>query len=388
MTEERTKYISFSPYFSGLANIIMSYEIFLSIAAITGRKVILPPDCWMLFICESQNKKDWRDIWEIFDKNVLLEEFDCIGHRDVPEFQARFNMMQSKESYTGKLKKLKLDLNEIIFNSNKDSCIDHDVLVNGIPETEDFKKFSHNRNVIDLNCENQFLHFEGNLFGHYWYNVYPGEEKERNNLKDKINRVFKYNPKYYECASGLVDTIGPYNAVHVRRNDFLDTRTEEIEVFNGPEKLLQVIDDCPFVDPELPLYIATDEEDRDFFDKLEEKYDVYFYEDIDFSDMEEFDETDQLDIAVIDQVICAMSENFFGTYFSTFTKRINVMRGLDGRQADDWFGINHMPEEPNEDVTSAIPWSTQKNNYWHWNQSSHYQWMKEIDGKLVNEYNN
>jgi hypothetical protein len=387
MTEERTKYISFSPYFSGLANIIMSYEIFLSIAAITGRKVILPPDCWMLFICKTQNKKDWRDIWEIFDKNVLLEEFDCIGHRDVPEFQARFNMMQSKESYTGKLKKLKLDLNEIIFNSDKESCIDHDVLVNGIPETEDFKKFSHNRNVIDLNCENQFLHFEGNLFGHYWYNVYPGEEKERNKLKDKINRVFKYNPKYYECAYGVADTIGPYNSVHVRRNDFLDTRTEEIEVFNGPEKLLQVIDECPFVDPELPLYIATDEEDRDFFDRLEEKYDVYFYEDFDFSDMEEFDETDQLDIAVIDQVICAMSENFFGTYFSTFTKRINVMRGLDGRQADDWFGINHMPEEPNEDVTSAIPWSTQKNNYWHWNQSSHYQWMKEIDGKLINEYN-
>ena len=389
MTEERTKYISFSPYFSGLANIIMSYEIFLSIAAITGRKVILPPDCWMLFICESQDKKDWKDIWQIFDKNVLLEEFDCIEHRDVPEFQAKFNMMKSKRSYTGKLKKLKLDLNNIKFNAiDTTECIGHDVIVNGIPDTEDFEKFRNNRDIVDVNCENQFLHFENNLFGHYWYHVYPGGEKERNELKDKINRVFKYHSEYYGYADTVYSEIGPYNAVHVRRNDFLDARYEETEVFNAPEKLLNVIDDCPFLDPKLPLYIATDEEDRKFFKNLEEKYDIYFYQDFDFDfDCENGFEPNNLNNAVMDQVICAMSENFFGTYYSTFTKRINVMRGLDGRQADDWFGINHMPEEANENMTSAIPWSTADDNYWHWNQSSHYQWMKEIDGKLVNEYN-
>ena len=59
------------------------------------------------------------------------------------------------------------------------------------------------------------------------------------------------------------------------------------------------------------------------------------------------------------------------------------MRGIDGRQADDWFGINHMPESPDEDLTSTIPWSTMEDNYWHWNHSSHYQWMKEINGKLI-----
>tara|TARA_S200002703_G_scaffold87444_1_gene75330 strand:- start:61 stop:1218 length:1158 start_codon:yes stop_codon:yes gene_type:complete len=383
VTEKMTKYISFSPYFSGLANIIMSYEIFLSIAAITGRKVILPPDCWMIHICKSQNKKDWRDIWEIFDKNVLLEEFDCIDHRDVPEFQARFNMMQSERSYTGKLKKLRLDIKEIFFNKNEVTSNCHITIANGILETEDFEKFKNGRDVVDVSCDNQFLHFENNLFGHYWYHVYPGGEKERNDLKDKINRVFKYHPKYYECGEVVRSKIGPYNAVHVRRNDFLDTRFENIEIYNGPEKLLKVIDDCPFLEPDLPLYIATDEKDKTFFEKLGEKYDIYFYEDFKYNLKEDFNESDKLNIAVMDQVICSMSENFFGTYLSTFTKRINIMRGLDGRQADDWFGINHMPESPNEDITSTIPWSTAEDNYWHWNHSSHYQWMKEINGKLV-----
>jgi len=384
MADDKTKYISFSPYFSGLVNVIMSYETFLSIAEITGRKVILPPDCWMIHICESQKKKDWRNIWEIFDKNILLKEFDCIEYRNVPEFRDKLDIIQSERSYTGKLENLELDTRKITFNKNN-ICDAHSILVKDIPETEDFKKFRNNRDIVDLSCSNQFLHFENNLFGHYWYHVYPGGEKGRNDLKDKINRVFKYHPKYYEYCEVVRSKIGPYNAVHVRRNDFLYTRSEDIEVYNEPEKLLKVIDDCPFSEPELPLYIATDEKDRTFFEKLGEKYDIYFYEDFKYNLKEDFNESDKLNIAVMDQVICSMSENFFGTYLSTFTKRINIMRGLDGRQADDWFGINHMPESPNEDITSTIPWSTAEDNYWHWNQSSHYQWMKEINGKLVTD---
>ena len=85
------KYISFGPYFSGLVNVIMSYEMFLAIAAITGRKVVLPPDCFLTFLCKGQNKEDWIDFWQIFDKEVLLKEFDCIEHNDVPEFQGNLD---------------------------------------------------------------------------------------------------------------------------------------------------------------------------------------------------------------------------------------------------------------------------------------------------------
>ena len=56
-----TKYISFSPYYSGLANVIMSYEMLFAAAYLTKRKVILPPDVWLLFISESHDKKDYID---------------------------------------------------------------------------------------------------------------------------------------------------------------------------------------------------------------------------------------------------------------------------------------------------------------------------------------
>ena len=56
------KYISFSPYYAGLSNVIMSYEIAFAISHITGRTLILPPDCFLGVICEN-DKKTFVDIW-------------------------------------------------------------------------------------------------------------------------------------------------------------------------------------------------------------------------------------------------------------------------------------------------------------------------------------
>ena len=102
------KYLSFSPYFSGLSNIIMSYELLLSIAYITKRKVILPPDVWMLFHSKCYNHNDWKkkdyvDVWEFLDKDILTKEFDCIDFYDVPEFQGKFEQMETERSYTGNI---------------------------------------------------------------------------------------------------------------------------------------------------------------------------------------------------------------------------------------------------------------------------------------------
>jgi hypothetical protein len=375
------RYISFSPYYSGLVNIIMSYEMFLAIAAITKRKVILPPDCWMLFLSKSQKKEDWIDFWKIFDKEVLLEEFDCIEHRDVPEFQGKLGKMQGKDSYTRDIGRCDLDLSEIIFDSSTVSD-EHTVFVNEEIDTQDFHDFCHNRTVMELDCDEQFLHFENNLFGHYWYHVYPGGENLRNKLKDKVNRVLRYNDKFYFYADTVHQELGPFNSIHVRRNDFLDAREDEIQCVNAPEKILEMVDRLPFYDKSLPLYIATDEQDRSFFDLLGEKYDIHFYEDFDYKFGDDFEE-DDLHIAVLEQTICSQSENFFGTYLSTFSKRINIMRGLENRQAEDHLGINHLPEEPDENLVDVFPWRKMSDNTWQWNSSSHLQWMHEENGKLV-----
>ena len=59
------------------------------------------------------------------------------------------------------------------------------------------------------------------------------------------------------------------------------------------------------------------------------------------------------------------------------------MRGLENRQAEDHLGINHLPEEPDENLVDVFPWRKMSDNTWQWNSSSHWQWMHEENGKLV-----
>ena len=391
------RYISFSPYFSGLSNIIMSYEIFLSIAHITRRKVILPPDVWMLFHSKDYNIKDWKkkdyvDLWEIFDKDVIIKEFDCIDFYDVPEFQGKFERLESERSYTGNISNV-FNSRELISLEFKAS--DH-ILFTGenysdkswicsncnVTHTEDpdFFDFCQGRESINLNnYGHKFLHFEKNLFGHYWYDVYAGTSTERNELKNKINRCFRYENKLYDLSDRVKEKIGDYNSVHIRRNDFLDVRPESNESISDSGKIIDRF--YTFFETSKPLYIATDEKDLSFFDGVREKYDIYFYSDFDF-------DLTSLERDVMDQVICSNSTLFFGTYMSTYTKRINVMRGLDGKQADDDIWINLLIESKDRvDVGFINPWKLNNDKRWHWHQSSHPQWKYERNGKYVNQSN-
>ena len=376
------KYLSFSPYFSGLSNIIMSYELFLSIAYITKRKVILPPDVWMLFHSKDYNHHDWKkkdyvDVWEFLDKDIVTKEFDCIDFYDVPEFQGKFEQMETERSYTGNIGGT-IDGSDIsCYYSYKQKTFDADHIVftgEDYVNNLDFDDFCQGRKSINLNdYTKKFLHFENNLFGHYWYVMYPGDYHKRNLLKDKINRCFRYKNKFYELSKKVKEKIGDYNSVHVRRNDFLLCHEDKLV---PSDLLLEKL--YAFFPRSKPLYIATDEKDLTFFDPVREKYDIYFYNDFDFN-------TTALETDVMDQVICAESDIFIGTYLSTYTKRINVMRGIDGKQADDDMGINLILEQRDRIPKDIInPWK-KNNGRWGWNSSSHPQWKLEQDGKYVDQ---
>ena len=374
------KYISFSPYFSGLANVIMSYEIAFAIAYVTKRTLILPPKTWLLFISESQEKDGFSDIWKVFDKDYVKSQIKCIDYYDVPEFQGKFDLIQGEKSFTKNLSKHVDSVKDIDFVTEVKAevyCVNdvHTVFTTEPYLNEDFKDFCQGRNVLNLSeIKEKFIHFENNLFGHYWYHVYPGDENERNMMKQKINNCFRYVPRLYNLASKVKDNIGSYNAVHVRRNDFLDARKDELNPVSNKENLLNMLK--VFFNPSIPLYISTDEKDLSFFDEVEKEYEIYFYENFDF-------DLEKIDNDVIEQVICSQAENFYGTYLSTYTSRINVMRGIERRQADDDVGINYYPYDNRQDTRTANPWKFNPDKRWHWNSSSHPQWKIERNGRYV-----
>lgn len=369
------KYVSFSPYFSGLSNVIMSYELALAISYITGRTLILPPKTWLLFISKSQNFVDFSDIWEIFDKPLVKSEFNCVEFEDVPEIGGVMSHIAGENSFTKNISSYVFDLKEIFFSDVKNSTISecHMVLHNGsIEDQKDFENFSSNRAVLSLDCDNKFIHFENNLFGIFWYNIYPGNSEKRNELKRKINKCLRYKKKYYDMGEQVKNKIGPYNALHIRRGDFIHARPEISDKINSPHNIMEKI--LSLFPCNIPIYISTDEQDLRFFDRLRSIYKVYFFNDF----VDQFGEINDLDKAVLEQVICYGAEEFYGTSLSTYSKRINVMRGCDKKSAYDWKSWDQYSDDLNtEKSKSSIPWNLNGNKLWQWSDSYHPQWTYE-----------
>jgi hypothetical protein len=390
------KYISFSPYIAGLSNVIMSYELFTSIAHITKRKVILPPKTCITGISNSDSEQDYNDIWDIFDLETYTKYFDCINFYDVPEFSENYESIKGPipvyntlTSYTANIDDVINDVKKINFGPQNLCYLDYSessisdckcdyVLTCNTKYSDDLKNFSSGRKILDLNYSNKFLHFENNLFGHYWYNVYPGQSEERNRLKKIINKVFKYKEKYYNISNIVKEKIGKYNAVHIRRDDFLTYHDDSLDVISDSEKILKVLD-ILFDEKKYPLYIATDEKNLDFFHDLINKYEIYFFSDFNFN-------LNELGTAVAEQIICSQSEKFYGTKYSTFTKRINIMRGCEKRQYNDSIFLNDLEYYYNNNINlhDQFPWKNKEKCRWEWSDSSHLQWKIEDNGVLKN----
>jgi hypothetical protein len=389
------KYLSFSPYLAGLSNVIMSYELFTSIAYITKRKIILPPKIHIDGILEFDSEVYYTDIWDVFDFETYSKYFECINFYDISEFNGKYESIKGSIpgydpliSYTLNLDCVIDDVKVINFDSKKlcypdysESSIGHCdyVLTCNTEYSLDLKNFSSGRKILDLNHSEKFMHFEGNLFGHYWYNIYPGQSEKRNELKKIINKVFKYKEKYYNISNVVKEKLQKYNAIHIRRDDFLIYRDDSLEQISDSEKILKVLD--ILFDKKYPLYIATDEKNLDFFNEIKNKYEIYFFNDFNLLNLS------KLEIAVVEQIICSQSEKFYGTKYSTFTKRINVMRGCEKRQYNDSIFLNDLDlcNKNNINLYNKFPWQRSENNKWEWSDSSYLQWKIE-EGELLKNY--
>ena len=368
------KYIVVSPYLSGLGNVLMSLEISYAMAYITGRTLIIPPSVYMVFINEGFSRDTFPKYWDIFDRTVVSSEFDIIDYYEFEEFKPHYDELP-KFAWSENL--------PIIFDSvfnkidyptdrpegnlfaNGDICF-----VCGLEKyknDEDFINFAGNRFIVDLNREEKYIHFDSNLYQNFYYYVYPGDKNERNKLKDKVNKAISYKSRFFDLAKKAIETINcEYNATHLRRNDFFVQFGFALKTVETSEKYYDVCSEL--FESDKPLYVSSDEKDRSFFDKLKEKYKIYFAEDV-FSDL------NLLETAIVEQIICSEADKFIGTSPSTYSKRINILRGLKGKSIYPKMGINEQMNIVGFD--SALPWVTTDFKRWEWNMSPHPQWMKE-----------
>jgi carbamoyltransferase len=354
------KYVSFDGWWGGYSNIRMTYEMVAAISIITNRTIILPPKLYCLFLSEHHDKSTFFDMWNTLDIEAFKKEFKCVHYEDIPEYSELENDIHY---FFGIDKIAKLILFDEKYNDwgVQQGIYNTQVMACKVSNTEDFKNFQRDRELINLDCEDKFIHFPRNLFGHFYYHIYGDGATQRNVIKEKIKNGVRYKEKYFDLSDRVKNTIGFYNSVHIRRNDFLSVRSS-----TAVPQLTTLLGDIKDRIPnDLPLYIATDEKDKSLFDFLKENYKIYFLEDF-YSDLENYEKL------MIDQIICSKSEIFLGSKFSTFSDYINVLRGYAGNKLDfHREGTNFSMPKLNYD---RFPWEVEE---YGWEKTWDYCWKYE-----------
>ena len=147
-------------------------------------------------------------------------------------------------------------------------------------------------------------------------------------VKRMIRDYVRYNDVIVCAAARIVDWLrtrggsgsgGIYDAMHIRGPSFEDAHSD---VNTNPAWIIHDI--AKYIPKGATLYIATDHTtDMTWFDPLRDHYKLYFASD--FKGV--FDSMMPWYLEMVEQLICARSRTFVGTYYSAFSGYTNRLRG-------------------------------------------------------------
>lgn len=220
----------------------------------------------------------------------------------------------------------------------------------------DFVQFAHGRNHVLVETDETRAATVVRLFpvapdgsslenfGFYSYFFYL-DTPTRSAVHALLRRM-RPKPPYTELARKVSESLGRFNAVHVRRGDFKKTYGVTTSD-RTPAEVIRVLEQS--FAREDPLLILTDERSDPFFDPITAHYRNAVFVDHHIldrfrGDFFELPHHDAIALAYLSQLIAADSLDFVGTMTSTFTSMVQRYRGNRGRAEPFKFLWNELPD--------------------------------------------
>jgi len=378
--ESRQRYLTFEPDPGGWNNIRMSMEIIFSLAATTGRTLVLPPKApfYLLGMGES-GARSFGAFYDI-SKEAFQKEVEVIS---MEEFFEREVFSDKKDE-----KRLLPFLTDDIIRNLKETGISKMCIYREGAANHCDNLYNHLRKAgyqppleaganclvfdedvfhgheiteeleerVDRFCGertpayyNQAMHkpelihwdttgvdaFKGGhrLLNHFYSFLFYTNPIIDNHYKRFVRDFLHYKDNLYCAAGKIINALNgegkEWSSLHVRRGD-LQYKMVKIPAEEWYENLKEIWNEGEI------LYIATDERNKTFFDPLKEHHDVRFLDD--FWEVGNLDELDSNFLGMVDTIIASHGRTFAGTWFSTFTGYINRMRGYLGySMKDSWY---------------------------------------------------
>eukprot|EP00536_Pseudo-nitzschia_multiseries_P016290 jgi/Psemu1/247440/estExt_Genewise1.C_10660005 len=382
--KRQRRYMTFEPDPGGWNNIRMSMEIIFTLAATTGRTLVLPPKA--PFYLLGMGEKNARSFGSFYDisKNEFQKEVEVISMEEFFElevfsktitqddklldFLTQEQIEELKDNETAKLclyrdgagnhcQNLYKHLRAAGYQPPLESSVncfvfDQDVF-NGKEISDDLKK------RVDRFCgdkrtpvyydqalhEPELIHWDSSgvdpqkgghrLLNHFYSFLFFSDPVVDNHYKRFVRDFLHYKDSLYCAAGKVIQALNSegkeWSTLHVRRGD-LQYKEVKISAEEWYENLKEI-----WKEGEM-LFIATDERNKTFFDPIKQHHEVRFLDD--YWRVANLGDLDPYFLSMVDTVVASHGRTFAGTWFSTFTGYINRMRGYLGYSTkDSWYSF-------------------------------------------------
>lgn len=381
-SEGKRRYLTFEPDPGGWNNIRMSMEIIFTLAATTGRTLVLPPKApFYLLGMGEKNARSFGSFYDIskdaFQKAVEVISMEEFFNREVFAHQGEQNPLlgflngtEIKDLEDSELAKLCLyrdgaknhcenlykHLRKAGYQPQLEAdrncfVFDEDVF-HGHEVTDEVSKrvtrfCGPERTPVYYNQtihEPELMHWDASgvdwtkgghrLLNHFYSFLFYTDPAIDNHYKRFVRDFLHYKDSLFCAAGKIVNALNregkEWSTLHVRRGD-LQYKEVKISGEEWYENLKDVWNEGEL------LFIATDERNKTFFDPIKEHHDVRFLDD--YWEVGKLGELDPYFLSMVDTIVASHGRTFAGTWFSTFTGYINRMRGYLGYSIkDSWYG--------------------------------------------------
>lgn len=327
-----TKYLAFDKDLGGWNNILMHFEIMVVLAWLTGRTLVLPPPQRFYLLGERRRLEDFVDL------EALRRSLPVLTSEEFVEQSGLAPEIASHEPFHGWMHE---HGHAPGWNALEDALV---LPLDALRQRPELAQRLIGRRPVSLDHEVEvcdLLYFpttkKHRMFGVAECFFLFGDERLARRARTLLRDAVRFRPEIVALAERALESPtlagGAFSSLHVRRGDFQYARTQI-----SAEEILQHTKE--HIEPGETIYLATDEPAAEFFQPLAERYNLVRFDRL-LGDVT--DATPDHWRGVVEMLVCAAAPGrFIGTRLSTFTARIQTLRG-------------HLSRVPNGDCQGIDP---------------------------------
>lgn len=279
-------FLVYKPWEGGFNNVRMSYELAMCLAFLTNKTLVMPHSYRIYLLKNVSSIGTYFDLTDTGVKQISLEELGKLL-----QIEPTYEAVAKAADYISPFK------------------VEHNIIeFDFVPGMHKRWKPIPAQPIFDA----LLAYFPGNLLGNFDQVISTNRVLD---MRRFVAKHIRYRDEIFDLAELGAQRIGePFYSMHVRRGDFV-----QLPYIPKSETLPDTV--RPLLTEGYPVYVATDERDMKYFDKLGREHRLIFYRELNLP------EINPDWVPIVEQMMLAQGEKLIQAALSTLSSYAFRLRG-------------------------------------------------------------